>query len=368
MKFNIKRKKAGMSIPKFNTLLLILLSFFYLQSNSTLSIIIITIPLVMEVMFIVMNVHSISGKNSVFIGIAIIIYTVFTQLLLINNAECLSFVFSVLYFILAHNSIRYLSKEDMLFFSKLLLIFGIVLLTMDTIWRFTHPVYSDFYTGVYWFYRYKSKGILFVDTNNTGMLCLAILSFLLYLNNKLNIKFRKITLVYIILLVLTFSRSSLLAYALTIVFLNKRFPKYLKVLAFLGGCYVAFLLLPSLFDDVSTSSKFDMFLNAVEYWKEASLFEILFGVGFTNSIYKIGLFTHSWPLTFTFEFGFLGFLLIVLFWYLMYKESNKSAAYVLIPCLFAGLSYLPLLIPYVYTLVVIITMLEKKKEALAFVN
>jgi hypothetical protein len=132
--------------------------------------------------------------------------------------------------------------------------------------------------------------------------------------------------------------------------------------------YVAFLLLPNLFDDVSTSLKFDMFLKATEYWKEASPFEILFGVGFTNSIYKIGMFTHSWPLTFTFEFGFLGFLFIVLFWYLMYKESNKSAAYVLIPCLFAGLSYLPLLIPYVYTLVVIITMLEKKKEALAFVN
>ncbi len=349
------------NIWKLNTLLLLLLSFFYLYRNQTIALIIITIPLAIESISLLLSVHRIKLKDSILLSVIIIVYTLLAQILMLKNPECLSFLFSISYFVLASTSISTLSKDDILKYLKWLLIFGIILLIFDTIYRFSNPLVSDYYVGINAYLKYKGPGILFVDTNNTGMLCLAFLGLLLYLDNIYKIKYKKINFIYFVLLILTFSRAAILAYFLLLFFINKRVPKWIKTIFFLIAMILVPIFIPKIFGDVSTGSKIDMFIRAIAYWKNASILEILFGVGFTNSIDKIGLFTHSWPLTFTFEFGVVGFFFIILFWYFMYKESNRKALYVLFPCLFAGISYLPLLIPYIYTFVVIITELEKKK-------
>lgn len=361
MSHRIKYKRCDFTLNSINSLFLAIFSVFYLHHYSTVSIVFITCPIIVELILVSIKSDIARARYSIIFTILLLEFVFLTQYIFLKNAECMSFMFSMTYYIACVISFDNLNLEKIKKRCKQILLFGIFLLTIDCVWRIQHPLVSDFYQGAYSFYKYKGPGILFIDTNNTGMmvLCLIGLCWYLEIEWKQNLLYYKTILV--MLLVLTFSRACILAYFVFFFVFNKKINVWVRrvVIIVLGSILIANLAILS--EDVSTSLKITMLVKVLDYIRTADFVELLLGIGFTNSIYRFGLFTHSWPLTFTVELGIVGFAILIAVWIAILRESHAKNIYILAPFLLAGLSFFPLLSPYLYNIMAIIICMENKR-------
>lgn len=352
------------TLGSVNSFFLTILSFFYLTKHSLISIIIISIPIAVECI-IMFSGRKIAIYNSMVLAIGLIGEILIWQLMILSDTECFSFLFTIIYFIVSMVCFSNMSEKMLKRRCEQLLLFAILMLIIDTIYRFTHPVVADYYQGVHFYLRYKGPGILYVDSNNTGMLVLALIGLCWYLKkNERNMKFIIIEILLFILLVLTFSRAAILACIIFGFLFSEKVPKCLKIGMVLTAGIFLLLNISLITGDVSTSEKLQMIKRVINYYQSASISKIVFGIGFANSIQELGLFTHIWPLTFGVESGVLGFCSIVIMWFMLLKESMWKSMYVVFPCLLAGLSFFPLLLPYFYCIIALIINLEKKRVIL----
>ena len=362
----VSKKSNKINLISFNCLLLTIFSCFYLTQFPTLSIVIVVFPLFIEMLLFIIFNHKLRLNVCTILSMIMILLTMVYQYFWLRNEECLSFVFSLLYFLIMFISFEHIEKRYLEKLSKVMLLFAAFILTLDAIYRFLNPRKSVFAIGEYAFYKYKGEGIIFNDTNNTGMLVLTCLGFLFYLSYYFDKSFILFKIVFTILLVLTFCRAAIFMYLICIPFLIRKIPVSFKIVLLVLIAMVGLLFYNRITDyllsDASTEYKINVFSSTLDYINSKDLLTLFFGIGFTNSIKEFGTFTHSWPLTFFIEFGFIGFILILLFWFSICYITDYKALYVLAPFLLAGLSYFPLLCPYLYSACIFIYYLEKRKK------
>ncbi|EDV6630823.1 O-antigen ligase family protein, partial [Salmonella enterica subsp. enterica serovar Minnesota] len=215
------------------------------------------------------------------------------------------------------------------------------------------------------FYIYKVNSIAFEDSNFVAMIltCYYILCRVLgkeKVYGKTNVIY---SLLFLALIVLTFSRS---AYIGVIVFESLMFYQYSKryrVLSIFSIVIAVIVFLYFLLDkiqsDGSFQSKFyifDLFLN---YIKVAPLFDVLTGVGFGNTFSYIGIGPHNIYIALFIETGLIGlilYLLIFIYIYIKYKFSRL----IILPIMIMGLSFSPIALPYFYVALSWLMYLERK--------
>lgn len=189
------------------------------------------------------------------------------------------------------------------------------------------------------FYLYKYNSLMFLDSNTTGLI--SIVMFFLQVNLvKLGYPRNSILLAgFAILIILSLSRTAIIASLFSLIVLN--FMNPFRVI--IGGSifFICFLMLfgdfvSSLTGINSVGSKLDILYAVREYMLHASLVDIFFGVGFEQSIDRLGVYTHLLYLNYFVSLGLFGLILICSF--LIYF-SFRFGFCITLPVAIASFSY-----------------------------
>ncbi|MBJ9937545.1 hypothetical protein [Acinetobacter pittii] len=238
---------------------------------------------------------------------------------------------------------------------KLVFNFLIIFMLLELILRFLYAGH----TGS--FYDYKAS-FFFSDSNFTSFVILFFLMFSMFLKDKGIWDLGKIKfLILLFLLVMTFSRASIISFFISYIFSKSsskfRTPVFIIFLA--AYFYSSYLLVNkyiagnSYVDiDGSFNSKFYIISVAIDNYSLMPYYNKLFGIGLSNfTYYADGRFAHNMLVTLVYEFGILGSLSFILFLFYAYKKIGKDFTYILVPLLVAGFSLFSAYMPFFFVLI-----------------
>lgn len=214
------------------------------------------------------------------------------------------------------------------------------------------------------FYSLKENSIMFMDTNHVAMVILPFYFLALYLKKEHKINTSLLLILLFIIIPFTYSRAAIIATILfTFLFIffriNKSFFKLIIVFTLILGLSLDFIL-QFFAKDPSFLSKFEIFNAVIQYIKEYDWLRLFFGVGYGNSPLYLGIGTHNLLLTYFVEGGILAVILIVILYIMIIRESLKTL-YIILPFLFAGLSFAPQVQTFYFAIIAAVILLEKKK-------
>lgn len=208
-------------------------------------------------------------------------------------------------------------KRAMHFFIK----FSILLLSAEAIWRLTHPQWV-LDNGVLIteedisIYPFKVSSFMFQDSNFVGTYSATMFFFCNYLKDVSRRRIRFYKVMFGVLSVLTMSRAAILG-ILLVVLIRYFFKKMKTNFLFIIGIGLPFFILFLIYlfqvvaNDDSFLSKFFILEQALAYWKSADWNHCLFGVGFANAKYYLGIGSHNLLVTYLVDAGIIGLLLMV---------------------------------------------------------
>lgn len=278
-------------------------------------------------------------------------------------------VFSYLYFLI----VLYLSKTtELKILHKVILIFlssSILLLIIESFLRIKE--FNTLYfkilamiSGNNDFYSSKTDSIMFADSNSTAFLSGTILLLLVYLR-----QFKTALLKYALLIIsiLTFSRSAILALVVTYIMLLINKMKILSIVSLLVMIPTSYVLLSkNYFDyflnDASFSTKIDIIRNTVLYINNANVSDFLFGVGFGNAQEYISIWAHNYFVTYFIETGVIGLILNIIMLVKLLSMSKYENRYLLLFLAITGLSFVPYTMTFFFVANAIIIVLENRKK------
>jgi hypothetical protein len=270
---------------------------------------------------------------------------------------------SFITFLILTQTLRYISVDKIKNMSYKFIDSIIVLTLIDTIYRFINISIekNDFY-------KFKENSLLFEDSNFVGIMILSALFFCVYLNiyKSQNCKIR--ILILTILCLLTFSRAAIIAAGVCLyiyLLINFKTLKSFYKALFMIISIIILIKVPSfiignILGDASFNSKFyiiervSMFLS-----KDASVTQILFGVGVGNAYKVLGIGAHNIIFAYLIETGIIGLSMYFITLIMIIYSTKRKAAIVIVPLFIAGLSLSSLAMPFMYVPCAIIYIYEK---------
>ncbi|MDA3075952.1 hypothetical protein OFO12_01030 [Campylobacter sp. JMF_04 NA10] len=173
---------------------------------------------------------------------------------------------------------------------------------------------------------------------------------------KQQIKINYSTLLFLILFITFFSINALpinLAYilALFLFFISFIFiinKKFFKINFFI--CISIFIFAISFFIiifqngysfvdfDGSLNYKFIIINNALDIYANMPIYKKVFGIGLGNFEFYADIFAHNIFITFLLEFGIVNSVLLIIYFFILYKKSNGYVVYILTPTIIIGFS------------------------------
>lgn len=249
------------------------------------------------------------------------------------------------------------------------LVYSILFIT-DGIFRILNPETSNIEKleslGIA-FQIYKVNSIMYSDSNYVGLEALFLFSIYLYIQRFLSkeSKIRKvISILFLISILLTFSRSSIFCAILAILFTllqgNKTTKCLLILILILTAPILTIFIYNYFMSDISFNSKFHILNSAFLYLERASFDEIIMGYGLGNSVLHLGIGAHNLFLTFLLESGLLFFLVFLIFLIFLIKKLGINSFIVLVPFLLSSLSLGTTAIPYFYSFIFLCIFLNDK--------
>jgi hypothetical protein len=282
-------------------------------------------------------------------------------------------IFAIAYYIIVVTFGYQTSAEKRKLLITKFITFSSVILLIECLWRLAHPntEYTVFEqtNDPRWIYQYKFGGLMYVDSNAVAIHIIIVLFFIFYMELEHRERWTKTKLLLIILLVLTFSRAGWVGAFLGWIYI--RFLRKQKLEFYIVNL-VAFSLILVVFyrfyfqskieSDLSFQSKLDIIGIVSKYLSNASFNEILFGIGFSNSSERLGIYAHNFFMVFFIESGFIGLFLIILLLIQITFATNKRALFIIIPFLITTLSSTITFMPFLYVAVGLIFLEERDKR------
>ncbi len=307
------------------------------------------------------------------ISLVSIFYFLLTQSLIgAPFVRYMGVIFAIGYYVIVVAFGYQLYPEQRIRLATKLVNFSAIILLVECAWRLTHPNsnYAIFEGSgdVRWIYQYKFGGLMYMDSNAVAIHIIIILFFIYYLEIEQGERWTKTKLLFLILLILTFSRAGWIGGLLGWVyirFLRKQSPGFylinsvfLLVSFFL---FYKFYLENRIESDLSLQSKLEIISNVYRYLSDASFQEILFGIGFSNSSERLGIYAHNFFMVFLIESGVIGLLLMIFLLIQFVLTTKRKALFIIIPFLITTLSSTITFMPFLYVAMALIFLLEKSK-------
>jgi hypothetical protein len=315
-----------------------------------------------------------------FFNLFICVVSVFVQLIVIPNTRVpntIGLALPYLFYFICFQSLNTLTKKEIMNLCAYMLSAHVILFSIDAIIRLANPniyatnIYSGHTRETGLAYMFKYNSIMYPDSNFVGVqVCLTYFFTLYLIKENLLVSWAKnLRYMLFVLVILSTSRSAIITMVLyTLIFNKISFPFQItkKQILWLVGIIV-FLLLSSVFilslikNDVSFNSKFMILYLAVDFLKSIPISSIFFGIGMGNTFSFIGIGAHNLLVTLTLETGLFGLSLFILSMYFSIKKTNGKALYVLFPLFTMGFSFVSLALPFLFTFLAIIYVVENNK-------
>lgn len=249
--------------------------------------------------------------------------------------------------------------------------------TIEAAWRYGVAWLSTelpVYQGIY---RYKFGGLMYSESNATGIHILIWLFFTLWWGRALwrrgllfgrrdRVRYIGMAVWWLVLLGLTLSRACWIAAVVGLLYFCMPAKSLKYVWVSLGICllvcavgFVAFIY-PRVQYDASFISKFQIWYAFLDYWRQASWPQMLFGIGLTRSEMAMGVYAHSYILVFLVETGLVGCLLMLGLFGRMLFDSRGEGLYLLLPFALATLSTTVLFVPELFLFLSFMMALKKE--------
>ncbi|PNW18758.1 hypothetical protein C1642_02710 [Acinetobacter sp. AKBS16] len=236
-------------------------------------------------------------------------------------------------------------------------IFNLLIIFM--ILEFFLRVVNSSHTGSFYDYKWS---LLYFDSNFVSFIILFFLMFAVFLKEKNIFNIGKIRFsLLIILLILTFSRASIVSFIVTYLFVKSgnKYKTPIFILFLIGYFYIASELIGKYTSGVSYvdvdgsfNSKFYLISVAIDNYNSIPVINKLFGIGLNNFLYySDGIFAHNIFITLLYEFGVLGTIMFIFFLCYSYYKIGKDVAYIYIPLLVAGFSLFSAYVPFLFVLI-----------------
>lgn len=237
--------------------------------------------------------------------------------------------------------------------------------TIEAAWRYGLAWLSSepsVYQGIY---RYKFGGLMYSESNATGIHILIWLFFTLWWARALwrrgllsgrrdGARYTGMAVWWLVLLGLTLSRACWIAAVIGLLYFCMPAKSLKYVWLSLGVCllvgtvgFVTFVY-PRVQYDASFISKFQIWYAFLDYWRQASWPQMLFGIGLTRSEMAMGVYAHSYILVFLVETGLVGCLLMLGLFGRMLFDSRGEGLYLLLPFALATMSTTVLFVPELF--------------------
>ncbi len=259
---------------------------------------------------------------------------------------------------------------------------ALVVYTIEALWRYGMVWLasdSSIYQGIY---RYKFGGLMYSESNATGIHILIWLFFTLWWTRSLyrrgllpdrraRLRYIGMAAWWLVLLGLTLSRACWMAAAIGLLYCCVPTSKLKYIWSGLLICLVAagagfaLFVYPHVQYDASFISKFQIWYAFLDYWQQASWVDKWFGIGFTRSEIAMGVYAHSYVLVFLVETGLLGCLLMLTLFGRMLYDSRGEGLYILLPFAIATLSTTVLFVPELFLLLSFMMAVRQSEKAAA---
>lgn len=315
-------------------------------------------------------------SKEIFLAFFLFIYfLIFQQFFSTPNISAyVNFTFSIVVFIFSYLVLSENNINKIISIAEMLVFFSLPLLIYEAYYRITNPVFFvDFAEkgrDDLFFYYFKVNSIMYQDSNFVGLFILSLYFFLLYIKQYTFKNYYLCFSLLIILILATISRASILSLVLFsfLYIIRKNIYKNKKTI-FIFIITLVFLLFPILLEyrtiDDSFSTKFGIFNRTFEYISNANFANLLFGVGFGNTVDVLDIGAHNFFVTYLVESGVIGLIFIIIFWsYILFKTRFK-AGIVMFPFLLNGMSLASGAIPYLYAMFAVILVLESRRNQIA---
>jgi hypothetical protein len=305
------------------------------------------------IIYIIYRQKTLSLSWDIIISLILLIYTLFLVIFIHTDSLFSGASINLFLGLLAYIFIR-LAKKNIRqghynVIINMMIYITLILTTGDTIYRLLNPSFdvTTPYLESKWFYYYKVNTVMFADSNTTGLILIILYFFIIQLEkfNTLNINVKKIKyikMLLIILLIVSFSRAAHTAFILGSLYekyhiQNKNyFIIFLKYAMIPIVFAIAFLIFSYLYiTDLSFQSKFEIINIAINVYKEFSLYNKIFGIGFLKWEDVLGIYTHNIFITYIIQTGSIGLFLFILF----IISTFRKAKYIWIPIIIVSLSF-----------------------------
>jgi len=287
--------------------------------------------------------------------VTFVIYLIFSQTLNDGDVKNLFLVvFSLLFYFLVSNLVIGLDKLSIKKLSLRFINASIFLLIVEALYRLTNPLYfvnPNLIDRSDYFYFYKMNSIMYQDSNFVGMFILPLYFFSEFLEDEFEEQYIFRKTVLFILCFLTLSRAviiSLIIFKVILLFKNHIRKYFFVILPFIS--ILIFYIFYYIRNDSSFASKLFIFEKTYLFLTNYSVQDILFGVGFGNSINVIGIGAHNIISTYLIESGIIGFAFLTIIWLIILFRSNWALFYIMFSYLLASMSLTSHAIPYLYVI------------------
>jgi hypothetical protein len=237
---------------------------------------------------------------------------------------------------------------------------------VDVVMRFKNPDYSyiamgaDVATEDLVFYAYKFNGIMYLDSNFVGLQSAVMFGLVCYLAWFFSERFLVEKILLALLSILTLSRASILAVLVVLIYSLRTSKKIMYLVITLIVIFLAIWGISYLSHDQSFASKGELWERLFHYlYIKATFLQLLFGQGFNRSVDAIDMGAHNLVILLIIEKGFIGFLLMLILWWMIGKASSWAALYIFIPFFINGMSLTSHSVPYFYASAGVIILLSK---------
>lgn len=235
---------------------------------------------------------------------------------------------------------------------------------IDALWRLMHPDYSQDFEGNPFFYRYKTHSLMFEDSNFVGLMLVCVNGILFSVINNFKEIDKKLVLMLLLSVILTFSRGSILAVIFTYflyLFLNSSIA--FKILTTVLLTLSSSAILSGLYTDGSFRSKFYIIDLFNSFYSNLDFYSKLLGVGLGNTARFIGVGAHNILVVGGLELGILGSALYLLACFLLIFFVGQPMVYLIIPYFFNGFSLTSTSVPVLFLFMGVLLSLKTKRNS-----
>jgi hypothetical protein len=313
--------------------------------------------------------NSIQLSNDILAAVIFLIYVTIYKFSLEGNF--INLILGITAYIIIRSTRKYNKLASLTKLIDFTLAFNLILLIIDTYYRFNNPITSEDQINSYLevgmeFNIYKFSSLMFADSNAVGIASLSFGILSLYLYKSINEKkYLYFNLFYLLITFLTFSRSAIITYIL--IYLYVTIANKSKINRYL---YYAFTLIvftfgiEYLFNDDSFNSKLYIYsLFITNYIDDLTVVNFLIGLEFGGFGLLYGIDAHSIFVKYICELGVIGLILITIFIIAMKKISENIIIYGIFPIIIAGSSYYIYAgIPFIFVIFAIILNIDEYNE------